>query len=274
LPPRSRLAGGVPGPYAVIRETTDVALVLVVVVLALLPGLLLGGSPAGIAAVPLRSLRLVGSTVAIVIIGWLAAGLVTAAWPASLVVAAGFLALFVWRNPGVPGIPLAAAGIVLVAVVVVLNGAMPVSLRAAERAGVGTADQVVSQLADDPRHELADGATLLPWLGDVVPVALPGARSVASVGHVLLAAGLALFVVTSMRRAPRVQPVRMPTLPAALRPAAPTPTPAPVEDETVHLSRFEDDRDDYERYDDDDDYESVRVIRPETRDSDSTTTGS
>ena len=63
-----------------IRETTDVALVLVAAVLALLLGLLLGGSPAGIAAVPLRSLRLMGSAVAIVVIGWLAAGLVAADW--------------------------------------------------------------------------------------------------------------------------------------------------------------------------------------------------
>jgi len=46
---------------------------------------------------------------------------------------------------------------------------------------------------------MADAATRLTALGDVVPVALPPRREVVSVGDCLLAAGLALLVVRGLR---------------------------------------------------------------------------
>src|SRR5690349_3746168 len=81
--------------------------------------------------------------------------------------AAACIALFLRLNLRRPGVALLALGFAGNALVVALNGAMPVSATALLRAGL---DRFVS----DPRHELADASTVLPWLGDVVPVALPG----------------------------------------------------------------------------------------------------
>ena len=50
---------------------------------------------------------------------------------------------------------------------------------------------VASDTPGDLKHELLDGDTALPWLGDVIPI--PGAGLIVSVGDFLLAAGIALL---------------------------------------------------------------------------------
>ena len=109
---------------------------------------------------------------------------------------------FLVRNRMRSGVPLVGLGLVLNAVVVAANGAMPVSRYAAERAGV----QVdVIAVGADPRHVLAEDETVLRWLGDVVPVPLPLRPEVVSPGDMLVAAGLAQFVVAGMLGRPRVR---------------------------------------------------------------------
>ncbi|NHC13350.1 DUF5317 domain-containing protein [Motilibacter deserti] len=100
-----------------------------------------------------------------------------------------------WR----PGVPLIGLGLLLNAAVVVANGAMPVSLVAAERAGVPY-EQL--HLDADPGHEEATPSTRLRLLGDVVPVASPLRREVVSVGDVLVAAGVAMFVLAGTHARP------------------------------------------------------------------------
>lgn len=113
--------------------------------------------------------------------------------------AAGLAAAFLLLNHRLPGLPLVTLGLLANLVVVAANGAMPVSLYAAARAGAP-----VTALADgsDPNHVPAGPHTRLGLLADIVPVALPGARDVASPGDLLVAAGLAEFLVVGMRRRP------------------------------------------------------------------------
>ncbi|MEV5963961.1 DUF5317 domain-containing protein [Kribbella sp. NPDC051952] len=120
------------------------------------------------------------------------------AYPVGLLGSAVCIAVFLRLNLRHPGVGLLALGFFSNAVVVALNGAMPVSLAALARAGISTA--VVS----DPRHELADAATRLPWLGDVVPVALPGLGQAVSPGDVLIAAGAGLLLYAGMGGSGRV----------------------------------------------------------------------
>ena len=104
---------------------------------------------------------------------------------------------FCARNLRVTGVPLVTAGLLLNAVVVGANAAMPVSIAAAARAGVSI-DQIAA--GNDPRHEIAGAGTHLRPLGDVIPAPLPVLPEVASPGDLLIAAGLAELVVLAMRR--------------------------------------------------------------------------
>jgi hypothetical protein len=97
----------------------------------------------------------------------------------------------------VAGVPLITLGLVLNAAVVALNGAMPVSTDAAARARVSVA---AIAAGNDSRHSLANSATTLSSLGDVIPVPLPWRPEVVSPGDALVAAGLGELVLLGMRR--------------------------------------------------------------------------
>lgn len=172
-------------------------LLVVVLLVALVVGRRLGGRVDRLAGVPFRSLRLLLSAAVVQLLGFLVSNVVAVAWPVALAVSAVFVSLFLARNYQILGVPLMAAGLLLNALVVIVNGAMPVSLDAAERAGIA-AERL--DLDDHPRKEPVTAETRLPWLGRVVPVALPIHREVATPGDLLLAAGLGLLVVTGMRR--------------------------------------------------------------------------
>ena len=117
------------------------------------------------------------------------------AYPAGLAVSVLLVAVFLTQNRGVRGTGLVALGLLSNALVVGLNGAMPVSADTSGRAGISTQDILSGA---DPRHELAGAHTHLRWLGDVVPVLLPARPEVVSVGDVLVASGLAQLLVLGM----------------------------------------------------------------------------
>jgi hypothetical protein len=83
-----------------------------------------------------------------------------------------------WR----PGMVLIGLGLLLNAVVIGANGAMPVSQDAIDALGIG--DVTVHP----GKHELMTEQTQLPWLADILP--LPPLRTIISVGDIVLAAGL------------------------------------------------------------------------------------
>jgi uncharacterized protein DUF5317 len=109
--------------------------------------------------------------------------------------------IFLIVNRGLPGVPLAALGLLLNLAVITLNGGMPVSARAAETAGLA------EELRDPGvKHELLDDDTALPWLADVIPI--PGLQKIISVGDVVLAIGIGrLFYVRTLEGKPSATPV-------------------------------------------------------------------
>ncbi|HEX2294661.1 MAG TPA: DUF5317 family protein [Actinomycetota bacterium] len=115
-----------------------------------------------------------------------------------VVVLGSNLAVAVWlaANRTLPGLLLAGAGMALNVVVIAANGAMPVLESSARKAGV-------SQSLDSAsiKHERLDESTVLPWLGDAIPV--PPFKEVLSVGDVVLALGLCRVVDARMMAARR-----------------------------------------------------------------------
>ena len=107
------------------------------------------------------------------------------------VAVAAFLAL----NRHLPGMWLAAGGLLLNVLVIGVNGGMPVSLEAAEVAGISDFS------AWGIKHEPLTDDTLLPWIADVIPV--PGFKKLISIGDVVLAAGIGWLV---YRRTLEVEP--------------------------------------------------------------------
>jgi hypothetical protein len=102
------------------------------------------------------------------------------------------LIAIVWRNRGLPGMSVIALGLLLNALVVILNRGMPV----AEASAIGAGLQGrLSLPTGDFAHVLATSRTWLPWLGDVVPLPGPSwARFVPSAGDLLLYAGVLTFL--------------------------------------------------------------------------------
>jgi len=175
-----------------------VGLAVVILVGAAAVGLARGGTLAALADLPLRGSRLVIFAVAGEVFG---AGMAWATnergwYPVGLIIAALAGFAFCARNIRLAGVPLITLGLVANALVVAVNGAMPVSTAAAARAGVSTAEITAGA---DARHAIAGRGTTLRALGDVVPVPLPWRPEVASPGDILVTAGLGQLVLTGMR---------------------------------------------------------------------------
>jgi hypothetical protein len=187
-----------------------VVLAGVALLVAVVLGWLTGGSLDRLGALPLRSRRLVWAAFGVQALATVIGG---PAYPIGLAVSAGLVAWFLTRNRGVRGTGLIALGLLSNALVVGLNGAMPVSLEAAGRAGTTTQHILTGE---DQRHELADRHTRLRFLGDIIPLRAPRWPEVVSPGDILVAAGLAQLVLVGMRtgRGP-AKHVRRPTAAAA-----------------------------------------------------------
>lgn len=160
---------------------------------AVLAGWLTGGSLDRLGAVPLRRRRLVWGALLAQLIGTVVGG---PFYGLGLVASALLAGWFLARNRGLRGTGLIALGLLSNALVVGLNGAMPVSVDAAGRAGTTTQHILAG---DDQRHVLADHTSHLRPLGDVIPVRAPWRPEVVSPGDVLVAAGLAQLVFLGMR---------------------------------------------------------------------------
>jgi hypothetical protein len=100
--------------------------------------------------------------------------------PALVVLSNVLLIVFAVTNRGVPGLVLVAVGVFLNALVITLNGAMPVSTDAAR--------QVAStQTVASVKHEALSNETVFPLLADRIPMG--PTQQVWSVGDFLMVAG-------------------------------------------------------------------------------------
>ncbi len=98
------------------------------------------------------------------------------------------------------GFPLILAGLLLNALVIGLNGGMPVSYEAVFASGQPeVAEELKAGDLSGFKHKLAEeGGVLLPFLSDVIPVGTPF-HLVVSAGDIVFYAGIAWFVVGAMR---------------------------------------------------------------------------
>ncbi|MFN2537942.1 MAG: DUF5317 domain-containing protein [Mycobacteriales bacterium] len=165
---------------------------LVTLLGALVLGYARGGDLDRLGHLPLRAKRLVVAALVVQLLGALAGGW---RYPLGLALSALLVGAFLLLNRGVQGTGLVATGLLLNALVVGVNGAMPVSADAMGRARLSTQD-ILS--GTDPRHELLGPETHLDLLGDRIPVYLPWHPEIVSPGDVLVAAGLAELVVLGM----------------------------------------------------------------------------
>lgn len=96
------------------------------------------------------------------------------------------------------GLWLAGMGVLLNFTVIALNGGMPVLEGAIEVAAgfvPGGAD-----LANAAKHTEMGPGTILPFLGDVIPIRMASQGTVISIGDVFLAVGLGRFLEAELRR--------------------------------------------------------------------------
>ena len=167
-------------------------LAVIVLLAALALGRLGGGSLARLGGLQLDARRLVPIALLVQLGGGLVGG---PAYALGLAVSAALLGVFLLRNRDLRGTGLVALGLLSNALVVGLNGAMPVTEAAAARARIATQDILTGA---DPRHQPAKDSTRLRLLSDVIPVPWPVRPEVVSPGDVLVAAGLGQLVLIGM----------------------------------------------------------------------------
>jgi MFS family permease len=200
---------------------------LSVVALALVVGALAGGGLPRLADLRLRWLAVLGIALALrvgaVVLGNQSIGAdLPLAW--GFVGAYALLLVFLSANWQVPGMQVAAVGIGLNTLAVLLNsGRMPVWAGAYQAAGFPP-----EAILNDPFHFLISSGSVADFVshgglfGDVVPLPIPVIRDVVSIGDILLALGIFWAIVYSMTR-PEA-PIR-PGLTFATRPGDPFPQP-------------------------------------------------
>ncbi len=178
---------------------------LSVIALALIAGALAGGGLPRLADLRLRWIWILGLALAL----RFGAGLVRQAEPgvdlplgAAFIAAYGLIFVWLWGNWRVPGLQVAAVGIGLNTLAVVLNGGqMPIWSAAFTAAGFTPAS-----LVNDPFHFLLNAGSVAEFVsrggifGDVLPIPIPVIRDVVSIGDTLLAVGIFWAIVYSMTR--------------------------------------------------------------------------
>jgi MFS family permease len=175
------------------------------IVLALVVGALAGGGLPRLADLRLRWVWILGLALALRFgAGLVRQGDIGVELPlgAAFVAAYGLIFVWLWGNWRVPGLQIAAVGIGLNTLAVILNGGqMPIWTAAFTAAGFTPA-----ALANDPFHFLLQSSSVADFVrqggifGDVVPIPIPVIRDVVSIGDTLLAIGIFWAIVYSMTR--------------------------------------------------------------------------
>jgi hypothetical protein len=199
-PPAARPREPVLFGYERTKHTTRVVVLFTLALaIGLMIGLVRGGTINALRRVHVARPRLGLAVPLALATAYLVPGLLVPGW----IVATALFALFAAVNSRLPGLSLVLAGMALNMVVITANGRMPVSIYQAERIGIDATDIESSRVV-----EPANSDTLLAPVGDVIPFPFPGARSVVSIGDILLASGAGLFGATAPVRALRTLEAR------------------------------------------------------------------
>jgi len=182
-----------------------VTLVIIALLAGAATGIARGGGLARLAA-----LRPVRNRLVLTGLGVYAAGVMLAwLWSPAMALFAGLAmlvwAFYAWLNRSVQGALLIAAGLAANALVLILNGAVPVSPDAVSRAGADLTEALSAEL-----NEPADAESHFAWLGKSVPIAFPPRPEVVSPGDLAVAAGLAVVVCMGLTERRRGLPRAMP----------------------------------------------------------------
>lgn len=186
------------------RDYDDVTLVVIAILAGTVAGFARGG---GLAR--LITLRPVRNRLLLTGLGGYAVGVMLALlWQPALAFFASLAmliwAFYAWINRSVQGAVLISAGLAANALVLLINGATPVSQEAAGRAGAAFPEAIEPQL-----NEQAGEDSNLAWLGKSIPIAFPPRPEVVSPGDLAIAAGFAVVVcmgMTGRRRKPPQAP--------------------------------------------------------------------
>jgi len=176
------------------------------ILLGLVIGALAGGQLPRLADLRLRWVWLLGAALAARLMAGLAVTTdveADVAGAVGLPLTYGLIVVWLYRNWAVPGLQVAAIGVSLNILAVVLNaGKMPVWEGALLASGLTLTD-----LVGDPFHVVLGGAMTAAQFvaagglfGDVVPIPIPILRDVVSVGDVLLWVGIVWAIVAAMTR--------------------------------------------------------------------------
>jgi hypothetical protein len=108
--------------------------------------------------------------------------------------------IFAIGNLDIRGFEIIAVGVALNFLVIVANDGMPVSAQALASSGQSDTISDLTNMADSyVKHHLADGDDVALFLGDVIGIPAPVSQAI-SIGDVCTYAGVAVVVVTAMRR--------------------------------------------------------------------------
>jgi hypothetical protein len=175
-------------------RTSPMTPILLILTVAVLAGLLAGGSlrPFERLRVHLWGLALVGLALQVAPVPDVRS--VDPDLVAALMLLVSYAALLTFTavNRKLPGAPLILVGLALNLAVIAPNGGMPVDAAAMQRAGAETVT-----IEGDAKHHLMSDEDVLPFLGDTIAVPEP-AGLIVSVGDVELYVGLLWFVVMTM----------------------------------------------------------------------------
>lgn len=111
--------------------------------------------------------------------------------------------IFIVVNYRLPGIAVIGLGIMLNAVVIILNkGHMPASIESFSMASVGKHVDILNQGQTINNSKAIAEDTVLPWLGDIfaIPSYIPFSN-VFSIGDIIIAIGVCIYFIVNMRPA-------------------------------------------------------------------------
>ena len=182
-------------------------MILLGIVLGLFVGLLLGGRPQRLLDVRLTWVGLIFMALAIRLGTQWAIGEDYASVDALRLplygTGFGLLALAMWLNRRQPGLLVVALGVAVNGLAVAINGGwMPVWEPSLTAAGLSPADLNVSFHRPLPNEFGADFFLRGGPIADIIPLPLPGLANVASLGDVLIGAGMSWFISTTLLHAP------------------------------------------------------------------------